>query len=159
MSRGGGRRGPHVARPRRDQGGFTLVEILVTVIITMIGLLGLMATFTASSRGSLDSRRTDQALALTEGAIEEIKQRTVAEIELANSAITATGWTVAYGAAIAGPSGVGDEVGAAPRSRAPPPPRRGRGPRRPSVDQAARRCGRAAATAPASSADRRRTRR
>lgn len=95
-----------MARPRRHQGGFTLVEILVTVIITMIGLLGLMATFTASSRGSLDSRRTDQALALTEGAIEEIKQRTVAEIELANSAITATGWTVAYGAAIAGPSGV-----------------------------------------------------
>lgn len=45
-------------------GGFTLVEVLVTMVILSVGLLGIAALHTASLRNSLDSALRSQASAL-----------------------------------------------------------------------------------------------
>jgi type IV pilus assembly protein PilV len=50
--------------PRRSIGGFTLVEVLVTLVILSVGLLGIAALHTASLRNSLDSALRSQASAL-----------------------------------------------------------------------------------------------
>lgn len=45
-------------------GGFTLVEVLVTMVILSVGLLGIAALHTASLRNNLDSALRSQASAL-----------------------------------------------------------------------------------------------
>jgi type IV pilus assembly protein PilV len=49
---------------RRDAGGFTLVEVLVTMVIVSVGLLGVAALHTASLRNNLDSALRSQASSL-----------------------------------------------------------------------------------------------
>jgi type IV pilus assembly protein PilV len=49
---------------RRGTGGFTLVEVLVTLVILSVGLLGIAALHTASVRNNLDSALRSQASAL-----------------------------------------------------------------------------------------------
>ena len=52
------------AAERRTSGGFTLVEVLVTLVILSVGLLGIAALHTASLRNNLDSALRSQASAL-----------------------------------------------------------------------------------------------
>ena len=49
---------------RLGAGGFTLVEVLVTMVIVSVGLLGVAALHTASLRNNLDSALRSQASAL-----------------------------------------------------------------------------------------------
>jgi type IV pilus assembly protein PilV len=53
-----------VSARRLTIGGFTLVEVLVTLVILSVGLLGVAALHTASLRNSLDSALRSQASAL-----------------------------------------------------------------------------------------------
>lgn len=98
------RSGGQYQRRASSERGFTLVEVLVTVVITVIGLLGLLGTFAATSRGSLDSRRTDFALSLAQAALADLRELTVAEVETANQPIVATPWTSVYGTTVLGPA-------------------------------------------------------
>lgn len=79
--------------PGRREGGFTLVELLVTMVVTVIALAGLFGVFTVTSRGNADARQAAEALALCEASTDELKSFTVDQIEnqLAYQPITNAG--------------------------------------------------------------------
>lgn len=67
--------------PTRREGGFTLVELLVTLLVTVIALAGLFGVFSVTTRGNQDARQTAEALALCESSTDELKGFTVDQIE------------------------------------------------------------------------------
>jgi prepilin-type N-terminal cleavage/methylation domain-containing protein len=64
------RRGP---RTRRRQGGFTLLELLITMAITVIGLTGLLSLYVVTARGNATTSRSGEAVAVAEATVEEIR--------------------------------------------------------------------------------------
>ena len=50
--------------PRKQQSGFTMIEVLVTIAILVVGLLGLAAMQTLSTLAELESYQRSQALVL-----------------------------------------------------------------------------------------------
>jgi prepilin-type N-terminal cleavage/methylation domain-containing protein len=91
-------------RRTSSQRGFTLVELLVTMMVTVIGLVGMLGVFGSASRGNLDARQYTEALGICEGTVEEIRGLTIDTIETLDlptpdyyGVITTTGWgPVAY---------------------------------------------------------------
>ncbi len=78
--------------------GFTLVEVLVTLVIMSVGLLGVAALHTASLRNNLDSALRSQASALAADIADRMRGNRTA-------ALTGTGaYTIAIGATVAAPS-------------------------------------------------------
>lgn len=58
------------ARPaRRRQAGATLIEILVSILILMFGLLGLVGVMIQSQRAQLESFQREQALLITQDMV------------------------------------------------------------------------------------------
>jgi len=53
-----------VSRPHRRQRGFTLIEVMVTVLLLAIGLLGLLGMQTRASATEFESYQRGQAIAL-----------------------------------------------------------------------------------------------
>ena len=58
---------------RRDESGFTLVELLVAIAILMIGLVAIMQWFPMGTAGVESGRRQSTAVFLAEQKIEQIK--------------------------------------------------------------------------------------
>jgi type IV pilus assembly protein PilV len=58
---------------RLGLGGFTLVEVLVTLVILSVGLLGIAALHTASLRNNLDSALRSQASALADDIADRMR--------------------------------------------------------------------------------------
>ena len=58
---------------RRDEFGFTLVELLVAIAILMIGLVAVMQWFPLGTAGVETGRRQSNAVFLAEQKIEQIK--------------------------------------------------------------------------------------
>jgi len=56
-----------------DQAGFTLIEILVTVALTMIALAGLLSLNVAVTRGNAMASQTSEAVAIAKSIMEEIR--------------------------------------------------------------------------------------
>jgi prepilin-type N-terminal cleavage/methylation domain-containing protein len=68
-------------RPRtrgaRRQRGFTLVELLVTLSVTTIGLIGLLSLHLSIARGNDGASRASDAVAIANGTVEQLRaQRT-----------------------------------------------------------------------------------
>lgn len=60
-------------RPRHQrQGGFTLIEVLVSVVIVAVGVLGVTAMQTASISSGVLTRTLDSCTALTSDALDRI---------------------------------------------------------------------------------------
>ena len=57
----------------KAQGGFTLVEMIVAIVILGVGLAGVMVAFSTAVRGSADPVIHQQLLAIAEEMIEEIQ--------------------------------------------------------------------------------------
>lgn len=83
----------HRARPR----GFTLIEILVTLVILMIGLLGIAGLMAQGQRASFEAFQRQQALALANDMAERIKANRPGVDSVATT----------YAAALATPAGTG----------------------------------------------------
>lgn len=85
---------PHIRRPlvaagRTRRTGFTLVEVLVTMVILSAGLLGIAALHTATLRNNLDSALRSQASALASDIADRMR---------ANRAVALTGtYNIAIG--------------------------------------------------------------
>ncbi|HVV86613.1 MAG TPA: type II secretion system protein [Kofleriaceae bacterium] len=58
---------------RRGQGGFTLLELLVTMAVTIIGLLGLMAMYVATAKGNEATARSSAAVSICQDTLEELR--------------------------------------------------------------------------------------
>jgi prepilin-type N-terminal cleavage/methylation domain-containing protein len=71
---------PGSRRRRSQQGGFTLVELLVTLTVTVIGLAGMLSLFNANSRNSAISSRTAHAATAAQETIEELRGIPVATL-------------------------------------------------------------------------------
>jgi prepilin-type N-terminal cleavage/methylation domain-containing protein len=59
------------AMPRRD--GFTLLEILITIIIFTLGVVIIAGLFSTGLATSVDAENTNVAVSLTQRRLEEIK--------------------------------------------------------------------------------------
>ena len=59
----------------RRQGGFTLVEMIVAIVIIGVGLAGVLVAFTTTTRGSGDGLVRRQLLGIAEGLMEEALSR------------------------------------------------------------------------------------
>ena len=64
----------------RRQGGFTLVEMIVAIVILGVGLAGVMLAFSTAARGSADPVVHQQMLAIAEEMMEEVRLRPFAPV-------------------------------------------------------------------------------
>lgn len=71
----------NVRRPRRDrrQSGFSLIEILVAMTVTIIGLAGLMSLYTTTVQGNSRAARTVMASTVGQQTMEELRSLPVQE--------------------------------------------------------------------------------
>jgi type IV pilus assembly protein PilV len=74
------------SRSRKAQGGATLIEVLVSLLILMVGLLGLVGVMIQSQRAQLESYQRVQALLL----VQDMAARINANKLVASCYITAT---------------------------------------------------------------------
>jgi prepilin-type N-terminal cleavage/methylation domain-containing protein len=58
----------------RDQHGFTMIEILATLAVTLIGLGGLLTLHHVISEGTASSSQMAEASSIAEEALEEVRQ-------------------------------------------------------------------------------------
>lgn len=56
---------------RKSQGGFTLIETIITLIVLSIAVVGVLSVFTVGLKGSTDPLILNQALALAQEKMEE----------------------------------------------------------------------------------------
>src|SRR4051812_4236556 len=66
-------RTPRSIARRRRQRGFTLLELLVTMAVTIIGLLGLMAMYVATAKGNEATARSSAAVSIAQDTLEELR--------------------------------------------------------------------------------------
>jgi Tfp pilus assembly protein PilV len=67
----------HARRRRGRRAGLTLVELLIALTMLFVGLLGLMATPLAASRGNEDARRMGEALSLSQDRLEALRRTAI----------------------------------------------------------------------------------
>ena len=71
-----------MARPRsRHQRGFTLLELLVTLGITVIGLTGLMSLHVATIRGNDSTAKNGEAVAVAQETLETLRAETLTNLQ------------------------------------------------------------------------------
>ena len=56
-----------------DQTGFTLVEVLIALTVTVVGLMGLLAMHTTTLRGNRDAGRASEATTIAQQSMESVR--------------------------------------------------------------------------------------
>src|SRR5687768_15423462 len=81
-------------RSRSAQHGFTIMELLVALGVTMIGLAGLMTLYSVTARANRGTTVTTDAMEAAAEAVEELRGMSVAQIEgtAPYAPIDASGW-------------------------------------------------------------------
>lgn len=67
-------------RARKKQGGFTMIELMVTLVITMFALAGLLALNNTFSRGGQSASQTEEAVTVAKRALEELRVKRTADL-------------------------------------------------------------------------------
>ena len=62
-------------RGRRAERGFTLLELLITMVVTVFGLMGIMAAHVAATRGNATAGQTQEAVAIGTQALEYLRSK------------------------------------------------------------------------------------
>lgn len=92
-------------RQRPQEAGFTLIEVMIAVLLTVIAVVGIVALFRTQSRASSYSRRSTEATMLATDKLEKLRTLATATAGI-ESAIDAQGvaggmfdraWTVTVG--------------------------------------------------------------
>jgi prepilin-type N-terminal cleavage/methylation domain-containing protein len=92
-------------RQRTPQAGFTLIEVMIAVLLTVIAVVGIVALYRTESRASSYSRRSTEATMLATDKLEKLRTLATATAG-SESAIDAQGvaggmfdrvWTVTVG--------------------------------------------------------------
>ena len=86
---------------RRGRRGFTLLELLITLSVTTIGLIGLLALHLSIARGNDGASRSAEAQQVTVSALEQLRSQarptlmqTLTGNSLASPPVTAAAYTV-----------------------------------------------------------------
>lgn len=61
------------SRRDRRQGGFTMIEVMVAILLTAIAIIGILALYMAQSRAGAYSRHTSEASVLAEDGLEALR--------------------------------------------------------------------------------------
>jgi type II secretory pathway pseudopilin PulG len=77
-------------RKRSEQGGFTLLELLVTATITIIGFAGLLGLHLSAVGGNALSGRAAEAVAISQRTMEQLRGDTVSGMVQELTGSTAT---------------------------------------------------------------------
>ena len=96
------------SRRNPQQGGFTLLELLITTTITVIGFAGLLGLHLATVGGNAQSSRAAEAVAICERTMEQLRSDTVAGAvqDLTGSATTPLPLTNISMSTVAGRNGM-----------------------------------------------------
>lgn|SRR5690606_26111634 len=65
---------------RRGEGGFTMIELLVALTISVIGLAGMLSVHKGLARGNHSAVQSGEAVRAAESTLEELRQRPLAAI-------------------------------------------------------------------------------
>lgn len=79
----------------QNETGLTLVEVLVSVMLSVIGVAGLLGSFNVMSRTNGETKLANQAVMHADSALEELRGRTAAQVEAlypSAGAISASAW-------------------------------------------------------------------
>jgi type II secretory pathway pseudopilin PulG len=95
-------------RARAQEGGFTLLELLITTTITVIGFAGLLGLHLATVGGNALSGRAGEAVALCERTMEQLRSDSIAGMvqDLTGSAATPLPLTNVAMSTVAGRNGM-----------------------------------------------------
>jgi prepilin-type N-terminal cleavage/methylation domain-containing protein len=88
-------RNTHQQKKRQREQGFTMVELLVTMVLLSIILLGLAALQITTLRQASDSQRSGEALRIAEREIDV--WRSVRLSQVSSNATSGDGWDVLHG--------------------------------------------------------------
>jgi prepilin-type N-terminal cleavage/methylation domain-containing protein len=80
------------ARARPGEAGFTLIELMVTLIVSLIGMAAMLQLHTSMARANQSSERQLEASSLCEAVLEEL--RGLSRIELAAALDKPTEWPI-----------------------------------------------------------------
>lgn len=60
-------------RRRRRRAGFTLIEVMISVLLSVIATVGIIALYTVETRASAFTRRTSEATVLAQDQLERLR--------------------------------------------------------------------------------------
>lgn len=85
------------ARRGRGQGGFTIIEVLVAMVLMAIGMLGIVALMKGATSASGYSRRATEAAILAEDKLEELRTAPMISAVDGSDRVDASGLAVTEG--------------------------------------------------------------
>ena len=68
-------------RPRvrpRSQGGFTMIEVMVSLLVTAVAVMGILGVYLTEVRASSYSRHTSEAVILAQDKLEQLRTQPAA---------------------------------------------------------------------------------
>lgn len=79
----------------RNSSGFTLIEMIITIVVISVGLVGVLLTFQTVVKSSADPLVTKQLISIAEARMEGVLLREFAVPAEACGAVCPTGYTAA----------------------------------------------------------------
>ncbi len=64
---------PVTRRTRRRDGGFTLIEVMIAMVLTALAVMGIIALYVTETRASAFSRHTTEAAVLAQDKLENLR--------------------------------------------------------------------------------------
>jgi prepilin-type N-terminal cleavage/methylation domain-containing protein len=64
---------PVTARTARSQRGFTMIEVMVSLLLTAVAVMGILGVYLAQTRASSFSRHTSEAVILAQDKLEQLR--------------------------------------------------------------------------------------
>ena len=80
---------------RREQAGFTMVEVMIAMLLTAIAIIGILALFMSQTKASGFSRHATEGTALCEDKLEDLRTQASGAGSGTDSTIDSTGVTTA----------------------------------------------------------------
>lgn len=60
-------------RRRRRRAGFTLIEVMISVLLSVVATIGIIALYTVQTRASVFTRRTSEGTVLAQDQLERLR--------------------------------------------------------------------------------------